>query len=149
MPRKAKTDQGNDNQGETTQGYFRRIFHENPKLLKTRSNDEVLKRWLQDHPGEREVSPSVKNGLQNVKSILRSRSRKRRAARDATAAAAAPPGSPAPKPRAANRNGLEVLEEQIDECLIAARTLDREGLEDVIGLLRRARNLVVWKTGQS
>jgi hypothetical protein len=79
MPRKAKPDQGNDNQGETTQGYFRRIFHENPKLLKTRSNDEVLKRWLQDHPGEREVSPSVKNGLQNVKSILRSRSRKRRA----------------------------------------------------------------------
>jgi hypothetical protein len=47
-----------------------------------------------------------------------------------------------------NENGLEVLEEQIDECLLAARTLDRQGLESVINLLRRARNEVVWKMGQ-
>jgi hypothetical protein len=46
-------------------------------------------------------------------------------------------------------NELEVLEQQIDEALIAARTLDKEGLESVISLLRRARNEVVWKLGQA
>jgi hypothetical protein len=44
--------------------------------------------------------------------------------------------------------GLEALEEQIDECLTFAKRLDREGLQDVIVLLRRARNAVVWKAGQ-
>jgi hypothetical protein len=43
---------------------------------------------------------------------------------------------------------LEALEEQIDDCLSAAKALDREGLGDVIGLLRRARNQVAWKMGQ-
>ena len=133
---------------ESISGYFRRIFKENPRWLKTRSNDEVLKKWLSDHAGETEVPNRVKVGLQNIKSILRSKGRKRTAAKDAAAAAAAPPGSPAPKPRRPSKDGLEVLEEQIDECLTAARTLDREGLEDVINHLRRARNLVVWKTGQ-
>ena len=37
---------------------------------------------------------------------------------------------------------------QIDECLIAAKNMDRAALEDVIGLLRKARNAVVWKIGQ-
>ena len=46
----------------------------------------------------------------------------------------------------ANPNqGLEALEEQIDECLTMARNLDREELESVIHLLRRARNEIVWK----
>jgi hypothetical protein len=148
MPRKPKTtDQkaGRENQGgESIQGYFRRIFKENPKLLTSRSNDELLKRWLADHPGETEVPKSVKNGLQNVKSILRSKGRKRRAAR----AAATPAGTPARLPRSRVTSGLEVLEEHIDECLTAARTMDREGLQDVIDFLRRARNAVVWKMGQ-
>ena len=47
-----------------------------------------------------------------------------------------------------SKNGLVVLEEQIDECLIAARMLDPEGLESIIQHLRRARNEVVWKIGQ-
>jgi hypothetical protein len=44
--------------------------------------------------------------------------------------------------------GLEQLGEQIDDCLTAAKVLDREGLEHVIRLLRQARNEVVWKLGQ-
>jgi hypothetical protein len=44
--------------------------------------------------------------------------------------------------------GLPALEEQIDECLTLARGLDREGLADVIAILRRARNEVVWKMGE-
>jgi hypothetical protein len=47
-----------------------------------------------------------------------------------------------PKPR------LGVLEEAIDECLMMAKAADRQSMEPVIDLLRRARNLVVWKTGQ-
>ena len=44
--------------------------------------------------------------------------------------------------------GLDALEEQIDECLTLAKNLDREGLANVISLLRRARNEVVWKMGE-
>jgi len=44
---------------------------------------------------------------------------------------------------------LDALEEQIDECLTLAKNLDREGLANVIGLLRRARNEVVWKMGET
>jgi hypothetical protein len=43
---------------------------------------------------------------------------------------------------------LEALEEAIDDCLTLARNFDREGLADVITLLRKARNAVVWKGGQ-
>jgi hypothetical protein len=43
---------------------------------------------------------------------------------------------------------LDQLELQIDDCLILARQMDQEGLHDVIGLLRKARNEVVWKIGQ-
>jgi hypothetical protein len=53
---------------------------------------------------------------------------------------------PVPAKRSSSR--LEHLEEQIDECLTAARSLDREGQEHVIRLLRQARNEVVWKLGQ-
>jgi hypothetical protein len=37
---------------------------------------------------------------------------------------------------------------QIDDCLIFARQLGHDDLHDIIGLLRRARNAVVWKIGQ-
>lgn len=43
---------------------------------------------------------------------------------------------------------LRALEEQIDECPRAAKAADREGLAEVIDLLRRARNKVVWKLGE-
>jgi hypothetical protein len=49
-------------------------------------------------------------------------------------------------PRPSHR--LEALEEQIDDCLSHAKHRDREGLQEVIRLLRRARNEVVWKMGQ-
>src|SRR6266850_6317938 len=61
---------------ETVSGYFRRLFQENPKLLDGRSNEELLGRWLKDHPGEKEVPERIKNSLANVKSVLRTRERK-------------------------------------------------------------------------
>jgi hypothetical protein len=43
---------------------------------------------------------------------------------------------------------LEHLEEQIDEVLMAAKGVNRDDLEEVLVLLRHARNAVVWKLGQ-
>jgi hypothetical protein len=137
-------------EGETTAGYFRRIFKENPKLLKERSNEVLLTRWLTDHPGQNEVPQTIKNNLSNLKSILRSKKRKK-VARRAEEAQPDAPTSQLAVPIARKATGttkLDDLELQIDECLILAKHLDRVGLENVIHHLRRARNEVVWKIGQ-
>jgi hypothetical protein len=132
--------------GETVSGYFRRVFAENPKLLNSRSNDELLSRWLADHPGEKEVPERIRQNLSNVKSILRKQQRKRgRRRQEQDQAAGAPPRPAAPR-RASD--SLEALEEHIDDALTLAKVIDREGLQSVIHLLRRARNEVVWKQGQ-
>ena len=55
MAKKATSKSG---EGESIQGYFRKIFRENPKLLRTRSNQELLDRWKADHPWEEEVPVS-------------------------------------------------------------------------------------------
>ena len=59
-------------------GYFRKVFQENPKLLKGRSNDKLLERWLEDHQAYKEVPSDVKSSLANIKSVLRHKKRKRR-----------------------------------------------------------------------
>ena len=129
--------------GENISGYIRRVFKENPKWIETRSNDEVLARWLKDHPGETEVPDRVKKNLSNVKSDLRNKLRKKAGKPKKESQ----PAGPTAAPRSAVR-GLETLEEQLDECLTLAKNLDREGLSSVINLLRRARNEVVWKMGE-
>ena len=48
----------------------------------------------------------------------------------------------------AKKNWLGSLEERIDDVLAMAKNLGREGLEEVILYLRRARNEVVWKKGR-
>jgi hypothetical protein len=90
----------------------------------------------------------VKASLSNVKSMLRSKKRKK-VARHAEGNQVIEHGM---KPSIARvpsgSSKLEQLEQHIDECLIEARLLDKEGLDDVIHYLRRARNAVVWKIGQ-
>jgi hypothetical protein len=148
MPRPKKTAANNQpGNGETVSGYFRKIFAENPKLLKTRSNEEILKRWLTDHPGHKEVPTNVKQGLANVKSVLRSK-RRRQGQKPQDGQDAGQESVAAVKPARAVSGGLERLEESIDDCLWQARDLDTEGLASVVQLLRRARNEVVWKLGQ-
>jgi hypothetical protein len=129
--------------GESTAGYFCRIFKENPKLLGETSNRQLLDGWLADHPGHAEVPANIKANLSNLKSVLRSKQRKKVARRaegeqivDKEMRSVA---------RVATGKALEL---QIDECLILAKQLDREGLEGAINHLRRARNEVVWKIGQ-
>src|SRR5688572_20644610 len=140
------TTTGQNGEPENISGYFRKVFAENPRWLDSRSNDQLFVRWLKDHPGEKEVPEKVRQNLSNVKSVLRQQGRKKPGGgakkgrpAEATAVATTPPRKRVP--------GLDALEEQIDECLTLAKNLDREGLSDVIILLRRARNEVVWKMG--
>jgi hypothetical protein len=134
--------------GETTGGYFRRVFKENPKLLVTRSNEELMARWLTDHPGEKTVPPNVQKHMSNVKSLLCKKGRKKLARpKKVEQDGAVPAVSTQPKPARIAPKGLEALEEMIDDCLTDAKRMDREGLDDVIRLLRNARNAVVWKLG--
>jgi hypothetical protein len=134
--------------GDTVAGYFRKVFEENPQWLHSRSNDQMFSRWLLDHPGETEVPERIRQNLSNVKSVLRKKARKKRGRpKKDSQPIAAVASAPIAAPRKAMR-GLDSLEEEIDECLTLARSLDREGLADVIGLLRRARNGVVWEMGQ-
>jgi hypothetical protein len=130
---------------ESIMGYFRPILEANPKYLKSRKNGELYERWLKDHPGYSEVPQPVKNGLSNLKSTLRAKRGKGKGKRAGQKAGAEANGGAVPPKRLARPAGgpLERLEEQIDECLARAKSLDREGLEDIIHLLRRARNRVV------
>jgi hypothetical protein len=130
----------------TPSGYFRRILSEDPKLLKGRNNETLLNRWLADHPGEKRIPKNIRSILSNVKSVLRSKRRRRKAAKAEAGPQAVRVGSPnRPKVK---KNWLEILEERIDEVLDMAKGLAVDGLEEVIRLLRRARNEVVWKMGQ-
>jgi hypothetical protein len=138
--------------GENTSAYFRRLFREDIKLLKGSDNSELFQRWLQDHPGHREVPVKVTYILHAVKTRLRQKRRQRRAERAAATPAAVAPvvsATAAPGPAAARRAGASLtrLEEQIDACLAVAREMDPEGLAEVIERLRAARNAVVRMAG--
>src|SRR6187200_1745375 len=104
---------------ETVSGYFRRVFAEEPKLLDTRSNDELLARWLKDHPGQTEVPERVRQNLSNIKSVLRKGARKRGKQKQQRAeAAGTPPKVLDPRP---TLDALAGLEEQIDDALTLAK----------------------------
>jgi hypothetical protein len=125
-------------------GYFRRIYQEDPRLLRAGTNDEVLQRWLADQPGATEVPQRIKNILYNLKSkMLKESGAPPRRSRTGGRLGRAPARHPGTRRGGAQR--LEALEEQIDECLGLAKRLDRAGLDGVIALLRSARNEVVWK----
>jgi tetratricopeptide (TPR) repeat protein len=85
--------------------------------------------------------PSLKAALANAKDNLprRNRNGRRLAMADRR---------PSPVGTRASVVGLEALEEAIDDCLTRAKVIDRAGLENVVKLLRRARNKVVWKIGE-
>jgi hypothetical protein len=150
---------GGSSTGEPLTTFFRKIFAENPELLDTRSNEEVMRRWQEDNPGAK-VTDQVKAALGNAKSAERSKRRKKRGGRPkgkrpAEVAVAVPAGALAPTggPGQAggraglSRRSLESLEEQIDECMDLAKHIDREGLDGILKILRRARSEVVWKMG--
>src|SRR5689334_25427988 len=73
----AKKSAGEAKPEPSVQGYFRAIFLKNPKLLRERSNEALYQRWLTDHPGQTVVPINVKQGLSNLKSVLRNKNGKR------------------------------------------------------------------------
>jgi hypothetical protein len=127
--------------GESVQGYFRKIFDENPKLLKQRSNKELFERWLKDHPGETAVPDKVKQGLSNLKSVLRNRRQRRKRAQAEENAM----GAPARRLTGRAGSALIGLEGQIDEALVMARQMGDQ--DEVSRLLRAARNRVIVQLG--
>jgi hypothetical protein len=136
--------------GENVSAYFRQIFKENPNLLNISSNDDVYRRWLDDHPGEEEVPTRVKQILSFVKSTLRKKRRKMRVHLEATSPiteTVSPTVESMSSAASTVTQDLQCLEESIDECLMKAKNLDREGLASVIGHLRSARNEIVLKHG--
>ena len=145
---KTAAKKGRAAEGGTLTGYFRKILLENPKLLKTRSNQELLDRWLADHPDQKAVPDNVKSAVSNAKGALRQKLRKRKGGRPKAEQPPAAAGNGEPQKPKATPRVLERLEERIDDCLALAKHIDREGLEAVIKLLRRARNEVVWMIGQ-
>src|SRR4051794_17204434 len=143
MARKARNE-------ESVAGYFRNVFEENPALLKEKSNQELLDRWLKDHPDQTEVPKNIKTSLSNLKSVLRSKGRRKGKAKKESGAGQEGHGLVAvpSSSRSKRTHHLEMLEVQIDDCLRNARNLEDEALAGVIVLLRRARNEIVWMMGQ-
>jgi hypothetical protein len=127
-------------EGESTSAYWRRVFEAHPEWLRKRSNARPLQQWKEDHPGTEEVPTSVRQVLSNIKSQMRKGKRRRQR----PAAEAANGARPAARVPVAV---LERLEGMIDDCLTLARAQGPAALDDVIRVLRRARNEVVLKQG--
>ena len=129
-------------------GYFRKIFEEQPDLLRQRSNDPISERWLADNPGHTELPKTVRNTLANLKSTLRKKAKIRKKRKQNVNGQVPTPAASMAPVRGGHASSLETLEQQIDDVLDFARSLDKEGLSSIIRLLRHARNEVVWKIGQ-
>jgi hypothetical protein len=137
---------GRSKKSANKSAYFRNVFGEKPQWLNQKSNNELLARYRADHnlPNDADVGSSVKQAMANVKSLLRKSGK----GGTATKLRKAPTTGGFHLPIALGKVTLETLEELIDECLVSAKHLDRQGLDKVIGSLRKARNEVVWKLGE-
>ena len=141
---KAKAD------GPSKSKIFRRYFEKRPELLKVPGFDDVIVLYKQEFPNQefterdRQIAANIKSRIRKERNISR---RRRRRGRAAGAAAGGEMAIAAPRGHR-GISSLQILEGQIDDCLIAARKLDRAELGDVIKHLRRARNLVIVRLGE-
>jgi hypothetical protein len=65
-----------------SRSYFRRLLEARPDLLEARRNDELLARWLRDHPTYPMVPATVKKSLGNLKCLMRKQQREARSTDD-------------------------------------------------------------------
>jgi len=139
-------------EGESKSAVFRRYFEKQPDLLREKNFDAVIEMFKKDNPNrefgdsERQVAANIKSRMRKELGI-RGRRRKRRGAAAGAAAGGHEGGGTGVARGGRGGGSLHMLEEQIDDCLMAAKRLDREGLDDVIKHLRRARNLIVVRGG--
>jgi hypothetical protein len=127
---------------------FRRYYEKKPELLKVPGFDDVSVMYKQEFPDrdfterDRQIAANMKTRMRKERNIARRRRRRR-------VAAGAVGEMTLNLPRGHRGiSSLQVLEEQIDDCLIAARRLGRPELVDVIKHLRRARNLIIVRLGE-
>src|SRR5262245_1385294 len=134
---------------ESKSAVFRRLYESNLHLLKVPGYDELFKMY-QTEDSSRKVGVSERQVAANVKSRLRSdhkirgrrRGRRGRRARMAN-------GAVAPEMMAPQRVGAHLaLEDAIDDCIFLARKMDAIRLEDVVRLLKRARNQLIVMTAK-
>jgi hypothetical protein len=127
---------------------FRRYFEKRPELLKVPGFDDIAAMYTQEFSdrdfteNDRQIAANIKSKMRKDRNISRRR-RRRRVGVTGTAEA-----TPVVARGGRGFSVLHVLEEQIDDCLIAARRLNRAELGDVIKHLRRARNLVIMRAGE-
>lgn len=120
--------------------YWRKLFDQNPRLVRLRSNSALRDQWEKDHPGQK-FDQSWSQSLSNVKSMLRHKHKK-----GGRPKAPANGQSAGPTPADLRAAALERLEGAVDHCLWSARQLDAAGLDRAIKHLHAARNEIVWKS---
>jgi hypothetical protein len=134
-------------EGESRSKIFTRYFTKRPDLLRESSFDVIAEMYKAEFP-DRDFSDRDRQIAANIKSKLRRKFKIRRRKRRGRPAAAAAGENAAPRAMRGHTS-LSILEDHIDECLMLAKRLDRDGLDDVIKHLRRARNLVIVKSGEA
>ena len=72
------TTEGGTDAGENISAYWKGVFARHPELLKPRSNAELYRIYVSEHPGQAEVPKSARQGLSNVKTTLRQAKGKKR-----------------------------------------------------------------------
>src|SRR5262245_36566367 len=127
----AKKASGSRQNGESLTAYFHRLFEERPELVDAGSLQGVLKRWLGDHPGEKEVPPRVKAVAAVVKSALRDQRRYRDAGQTQRRGNAA-----APRRRKRRRTTTHAQRERFWELIERSRPPRGNGTKHVENLTR-------------
>jgi hypothetical protein len=130
---------------ESKSSVFKRLFDARRDLLQVPSIDEIMKMY------EAEIGKSANDKDRQVAANIKSRMRKklgmRRGRRGRKRRAGRPAGTPAMATVARASASMLALEDSIDDCIYLARKMETDRLDDVVRLLRRARNHLIVMTG--
>jgi hypothetical protein len=123
------------------------MIEERPELLDAEGSNAILmEAWDRAHPNQTpNERKRAQQNLANLKSLLRRKRKQRRGGRPKAVVVLETNNQP--KVANVSRPHLELLEENIDDCLILAKRLEPTSLASVIKKLRSARNEVVWMIG--
>src|SRR5207248_4768509 len=135
--------------GESKSAVFRRLYQSNLNLLKVPGYDELF-RLYQGEDSSREIGTSERQVAANVKSRLRKEHKFRRRRGRRAGRARSANGAVAPVMTGPQRVGAAhlALEDAIDDCIFLARRMDATRFEDIVRLLKRARNQLIIMTAK-
>ncbi len=134
--------------GESKSAVFRRLYESKLDLLKVPGYDELF-RLYQAEDSSRKIGTSERQVAANVKSRLRKEHKFRRRRRGGRRARSAN-GAVAPVMTGPQRVGAAhlALEDAIDDCIFLARRMDATRFEDIVRLLKKARNQLIIMTAK-